>query len=83
MCLRLIIVEYNVDRENYWVPHPISYPKLKKLVEESGFGETRLLATRSSSFLKEFYSALSFKEELPQSPAQKEFGVTKSMVEHN
>ena len=80
---RLIIIEYNVDRGNYWVPHPISYPKLKKLVEESGFGGTQLLATRSSSFLNEFYSALSFKEELPQSPDEKEIGVAKSMAEHN
>lgn len=80
---RLIVVEYNVDRGNYWVPYPISYPNLKRLMEESGFGGTRLLATTSSSFLKEFYSALSFKDEQPQSTASIENGVPKSMVKHH
>lgn len=58
---RLILVEYNVDRGNLWVPHPLSYPTWEKLAERNGYVDTRLLRTRPSSFLREFYSALSFK----------------------
>ena len=60
---RLLLVEYNVDRGNIWVPHPLSYPSWKELVERNGFINTRLLSTRPSSFLREFYSAISFKRE--------------------
>jgi len=58
---RLIVVEYNVDRGNLWVPYPFSYPTWEKLARENGFSNTELLATRPSSFLREFYSALSTK----------------------
>ncbi len=56
---RLLLVEYNVDRGNPWVPHPISYPTWEALARRAGFAETRLLASRPSRFLKEIYSALS------------------------
>ena len=58
---RLILVEYNVDRGNVWVPHPLSYKSWQRLARQNGFRQTQLLATRRSSFLKEFYSALSMK----------------------
>lgn len=58
---RLILVEYNVDRGNVWVPHPISFQTWKMLAERSGFVETRLLRIRPSRFLKEIYSAVSLK----------------------
>jgi hypothetical protein len=54
---RWLLVEYNVDRGNLWVPHPLSFTTWQKLAEQSGFDHTRLLATRPSSFLHEFYSA--------------------------
>jgi len=56
---RLIMVEYNVDRGNTWVPHPISYPSWEKLARDNGFGKTRLIATKPSRFLNEIYAALS------------------------
>ncbi len=56
---RLIVVEYNVDRGNLWVPHPFSYPSWEKMARRQGFIQTELLATRPSSFLGEFYAALS------------------------
>jgi hypothetical protein len=55
----LILVEYNADRGNPWVPHPISYPHWEKLAYCSGFTSTRLLSTIPSRFLREIYSALS------------------------
>jgi SAM-dependent methyltransferase len=59
---RLILVEYNVDRGNVWVPYPLSYATWKNLADRHGFGGTRLLHTRPSSFLHEIYSALTFKK---------------------
>ena len=58
---RLILVEYNADRGNPWVPYPLSYPTWEKLAREHGFQQTRLLATVPSRFLREMYAALSVK----------------------
>jgi SAM-dependent methyltransferase len=57
----LLLVEYNVDRGNPWVPHPLSYETFRSLAPRAGFSEPRLLAKHPSSFLREFYSALAFK----------------------
>lgn len=54
----LLLVEYNVDRGNPWVPYPLSFETWRRLAPLAGFGEPRLLARRPSSFLREFYSAL-------------------------
>jgi SAM-dependent methyltransferase len=56
---RLVLVEYNADKGNLWVPHPLSYPTWEKLALANGFVGTRLLATLPSRFLREIYSALS------------------------
>ncbi len=56
---RFILVEYNADFGNPWVPHPISYPSWEKLASRSGFASTRLLSTVPSRFLREIYSAFS------------------------
>jgi SAM-dependent methyltransferase len=62
---RLILVEYNVDSGNRWVPYPLSYPSWEKLARQNGFWPTRLLAVKPSHFLGQFYSALSL---LPPQP---------------
>jgi ubiquinone/menaquinone biosynthesis C-methylase UbiE len=54
----LMLVEYNVDSGNPWVPHPLSFESFRSLAPRAGFSEPRLLAKRASSFLREFYSAL-------------------------
>jgi ubiquinone/menaquinone biosynthesis C-methylase UbiE len=56
----LILVEYNVNRGNLWVPHPLSYQGWQKLARESGFAQTQLLATAPSRFLREIYAAVSW-----------------------
>lgn len=56
---RLVLVEYNADKGNLWVPHPLSYPTWEKLALANGFVGTRRLATVPSRFLREIYSALS------------------------
>jgi ubiquinone/menaquinone biosynthesis C-methylase UbiE len=60
---RLILVEYNTDRGNPWVPHPLSYATWETLARRSGFANTWLLATVPSRFLGEIYSALSVSQE--------------------
>lgn len=56
---RLLLVEYNADSGNVWVPHPLSYPTWAKLATAHGFSGTRLLATIPSRFLHEIYAAVS------------------------
>jgi ubiquinone/menaquinone biosynthesis C-methylase UbiE len=57
----LLIVEYNVDSGNMWVPYPFSFETYRKLAPRANFKEPRLLATTSSRFLKGFYSAITTK----------------------
>jgi ubiquinone/menaquinone biosynthesis C-methylase UbiE len=59
---RLLLVEYNTDRGNPWVPYPLSYRTWEELARRSGFTETRLLATRPSRFLGEIYAAVSVRD---------------------
>src|SRR5512140_873386 len=53
-----LLVEYNVDSGNMWVPHPLSFERWKVVATEAGFTEPRLLARHPSNFLREFYSAM-------------------------
>ncbi len=56
---RLVIVEYNVERGNFAVPHPVPYRRWEKLARDAGFEHTELLVRRPSRFLHEIYSAVS------------------------
>jgi SAM-dependent methyltransferase len=56
---RCLIVEYNTDRGNPWVPHPFSYETWAQTAARAGFRETRLIGRRPSRFLGEIYSAVS------------------------
>lgn len=56
----LLLVEYNVDSGNPWVPHPISFETYKELAPQAGFTEPQLLAKAPSRFLREFYSAAAY-----------------------
>jgi ubiquinone/menaquinone biosynthesis C-methylase UbiE len=53
----LLLVEYNVDSGNMWVPYPLSFETYRSLAPRAGFSEPELLATAPSRFLREFYSA--------------------------
>lgn len=55
---RLVLVEYNVDFGNHWVPFPVSYKTFEVLSEEAGFKNPRLVSTIPSHFLNEIYSAV-------------------------
>jgi SAM-dependent methyltransferase len=56
---RLLIVEYDSDRGNTWVPYPMSYRTREGRAAQAGFLDTRLLRTIPSRFLGRIYSALS------------------------
>ncbi len=56
---RLIIVEYDADRGNPWVPHPFSYASWEKMAREAGFEGTVRLRSIPSRFLGSMYSAVS------------------------
>jgi hypothetical protein len=56
---RLLLVEYDSDRGNAWVPHPLSFETWRDVSADAGFVETRKLATVPSRFLRQIYSASS------------------------
>jgi len=58
----LLLVEYNVDSGNLWVPHPLTFETFRSLAPNAGFTEPRLLAKVPSRFLREFYSAVAYKK---------------------
>jgi ubiquinone/menaquinone biosynthesis C-methylase UbiE len=49
----LLLVEYNADHGNMWVPHPLSYRTWEAMSLRNGFRGTRLLETVPSRFLGE------------------------------
>lgn len=56
---RFVLVEYDSDSGNRWVPYPLSYETWRQLADEAGLAETRRLASVPSRFLGSIYSALS------------------------
>ncbi len=58
---RFLLVEYNTNRGNPWVPYPLTYTSWEKLVSQHGFVQTRLLGRQPSRYLREMYAALSFR----------------------
>lgn len=58
---RLILVEYNTDTGNTWVPYPLAFETWQTLAGQNGFRDTRLIGAHPSRFLREIYSALSIR----------------------
>jgi SAM-dependent methyltransferase len=54
-----IVVEYDADRGNPWVPHPFSVTTWSRLAREAGLVDTTPLARVPSRFLGAIYSAVS------------------------
>ncbi len=57
---RLIVVEYDTDVGNRWVPHPLSFGSFGRVAKAAGFSEPELIGTHPSRFLGGFYAALTF-----------------------
>jgi ubiquinone/menaquinone biosynthesis C-methylase UbiE len=58
---RLLLVEYDADRGNQWVPYPLSFETWRAFADANGFSDTRRLAMVPSRFLGRIYSAASVK----------------------
>jgi ubiquinone/menaquinone biosynthesis C-methylase UbiE len=56
---RLIVVEYESDRGNDWVPFPMRFATWSRIATDAGFSDTRKLKSVPSRFLGEIYSAMS------------------------
>ena len=59
----LLLVEYNVDSGNMWVPYPLTFESFRSLALRAAFTEPRLLAKVPSRFLREFYSAAAYRSD--------------------
>lgn len=56
---RIILVEYERDKANPWVPYPINYISLQKLSEDCGFGSIHKIGEVPSRYQQgTIYSAL-------------------------
>ncbi len=60
---RQLLVEYNADSGNMWVPYPLSYNTWEALARQNGFTQTQLLATVPSRFFGSMYSAMSLPDD--------------------
>ena len=56
---RLLLVEYDGDRGNTWVPHPASFETWRALADANGFAGTRRLESVPSRFMGRIFSAVS------------------------
>jgi ubiquinone/menaquinone biosynthesis C-methylase UbiE len=56
----LIVVEYETDRGNPWVPHPFSFATWMGMAASAGFEQTRLLHRHPSRHFGSMYSAASY-----------------------
>ena len=66
-----LLVEYNVDSGNPWVPYPLSFETFRALAPSVELTTPQLLATIPSRFLREFYSAVAYKQAEDVSAEQK------------
>ena len=55
---RFVVVEYDADRGNPWVPHPFRFASWERLATAAGLSETRRLGRVPSRFLGAIYSAV-------------------------
>lgn len=55
---RLVTVEYDADRGNPYVPHPISLQRWRRIAVEAGFGAPRELHRVPSRFMGSIYGAV-------------------------
>ena len=55
---RLVVVEYDADRGNPWVPHPFSFATWRSVAADAGLEDVRLVHRVPSRFLGAIYGAV-------------------------
>jgi ubiquinone/menaquinone biosynthesis C-methylase UbiE len=55
---RIVLVEYDSNNPNQWVPYPISFERLGKLTRDAGLPAPALLGTHPSRWSGGIYSAM-------------------------
>ena len=60
---RLVVVEYDADRGNPWVPYPFSFDTWRSEARRAGFADPALIGRVPSRFLGAIYGAVT--EPLP------------------
>jgi SAM-dependent methyltransferase len=55
---RFVVVEYDADRGNPWVPHPFSYPSWERMAGTASLVDMQPLGRVPSRFLGAIYSAV-------------------------
>lgn len=58
-----LLVEYNSDEGNTWVPYPLSYQSFDTLCDELPLTKPEFIGNIPSSFLKEIYCAKTLKSD--------------------
>jgi SAM-dependent methyltransferase len=67
---RFVLVEYDADRGNAWVPYPLSFGTWRAMAVASGFAEPTLLGKVPSRFLSAIYSSLAIRPDRVIPPGQ-------------
>ncbi len=62
---RLVIVEYDTDDGNRWVPYPLSFTTFQRLAPAAGCSSPTVLGVRPSRFLGRIYAAMARRESGP------------------
>ena len=60
---RLIVVEYDTDHGNHWVPHAISFGTFTEIAQEAGFTAPQRIGAQPSRFLGGFFAGLAMDAE--------------------
>lgn len=55
---RVIVVEYDADEGNRWVPYPVSFRSLQRMASNAGYQPPKQIGSRGSHFLNSIYAAL-------------------------
>lgn len=55
---RLVLVEYDTDRADRWVPYPLPRRRALELLENAGFATTRVVGERPSAYRRTVLYAL-------------------------
>lgn len=64
---RLVVIEYEREAANRWVPHPLPRARLRTVAGRAGYGSPEVVARRPSAYQGEMYCAvMSWPAEAPE-----------------